>query len=523
MRMKHLLSLMMLALTGIMAFTFSACSDDDNINSTTGVLTISENDNERDSETALGCGTVASSEPPSWLYTRAASSSDVDLGMSYQFRLYFHVIRKSDGSAFMGATRESIQKDAVNCLNSYYSDFGISFKTLGSEYLDSDSYDSLSDSMAKNIFSINRHTNAIDVYVFTGITARDKWKISGMAEDIPGRAVLLRLNSYKTTTIVHEIGHCLGLYHTHHGTCSSESGIPELVDGSNAYTAGDFIADTPADPNKWDSVTGDYIGGNIVDANGDYYMPDPANLMSYCHPKRHKFTQQQVARMYSTIAQNSKLSYCANGIINEISGPDYINSSGNYSIYVPSSDYDVTWTVKCETFTKTMTSTTDKSTYKGSSITLVNKNPNATSQKYTLSAVVTSPNGIKRSTSKIVRHVLLSGSTGTLKWDSSGSSFRFGEIPLYPQSGIGEITVTKGGTLNFYYYDASGGSSYLDSEYYSFIISEMDGTNFFTKNKASNHTFECSRFSACPSQILLGVTINGETYSTIYVRVKVAN
>lgn len=519
---KQLFNLMMLALTGIMAFTLTACSDDDNISSTTGVLTISENDNEKDSETALGCGTVASSEPPSWLYTRAASSSDVDLGMSYQFRLYFHVIRKSDGSAFMGATRENIQKDAVDFLNSYYSDFGISFKTIGSEYLDSDSYDSLSDSMAKNIFSVNRHTNAIDVYVFTGITARDKWKISGMAEDIPGRAVLLRLNSYKTTTIVHEIGHCLGLYHTHHGTYSPDGGTPELVDGSNAYTAGDFIADTPADPNKWDS-TGSYNGGTLSDANGDYYTPDPTNLMSYCHQKRYKFTQEQVARMYSTIAKNPKLSYCANGIINEISGSDYINSSGDYSIYVPSSDYDVTWTVTCETFTKKMTSTTEESTYKGSNITLVNKNPNATSQKYTLSVVVTSPNGIKRSTSKIVRHVLLSGNTGTLKWDSNGSAFRFGEIPLYPKGGIGEITVSKGGTLNFYYYDASGGNSYLEPEYYSFSISEMDGTNFFTKNEASNHTFECSQFTACPSQILLGVTINENTYSTIYVRVKIAN
>lgn len=49
------------------------------------------------------------------------------------------------------------------------------------------------------------------------------------------------------TTVSHEIGHCLGLYHTHHGTFSAEGGTPELVNSSNSATAGDYIIDTSAD------------------------------------------------------------------------------------------------------------------------------------------------------------------------------------------------------------------------------------------------------------------------------------
>ena len=59
----------------------------------------------------------------------------------------------------------------------------------------------------------------------------------------------------KSHIISHEMGHVLFLWHTHHGTYP-EGGDPnqcmELVDGSNSTICGDYISDTPADPNiKW--------------------------------------------------------------------------------------------------------------------------------------------------------------------------------------------------------------------------------------------------------------------------------
>ncbi|WP_237040288.1 hypothetical protein [Phocaeicola faecalis] len=40
-----------------------------------------------------------------------------------------------------------------------------------------------------------------------------------------------------------------------------------------------ILTDTPAGPCEW-NIFGEYIGTGI-DANGDYYNPDPTNLMSY--------------------------------------------------------------------------------------------------------------------------------------------------------------------------------------------------------------------------------------------------
>ncbi len=78
----------------------------------------------------------------------------------------------------------------------------------------------------------------------------------------------------------HEVAHVLGLPHTHDVITEAE-----LVDGSNCATAGDYICDTPADPNlglagmvEYGSC--EYIG-TVTDANGDPYAPMVHNVMSY--------------------------------------------------------------------------------------------------------------------------------------------------------------------------------------------------------------------------------------------------
>jgi hypothetical protein len=96
-------------------------------------------------------------------------------------------------------------------------------------------------------------------------------------------------------TLAHEIGHCLGLIHTHDYLTE-----PELVDGSNCTTGGDMLCDTPADPNL--SLPGlmelpcSYVG-TVTDANGDLYQPLLNNVMSYSRCLVDSFTPQQGALM----------------------------------------------------------------------------------------------------------------------------------------------------------------------------------------------------------------------------------
>ena len=139
-----------------------------------------------------------------------------------------------------------------------------------------------------------------------------------MASGIPASALVLGGKYSDGTNLVtshvlsHEMGHCLGLYHTFHGLC--EGGCAELVNGSNCSSCGDFICDTPADPTYfnvddntcvWHGIT---CGVSNKDANGDSYNPNTSLIMAYISPNCMQYhTSGQFDRMRAMIANSSIL------------------------------------------------------------------------------------------------------------------------------------------------------------------------------------------------------------------------
>jgi len=234
----------------------------------------------------------------------------------YELRIYVHVIRRSNGT---GGQSVNDVNTALSFLNSDFNQHGIYFILQGNiDYIDNDIY---YNTPTSSIFSVNSHTDGIDIYLYNdainpgnglanGVGQSSEYYVAGSFWNYPYGSLV------KSHVISHEMGHVLFLWHTHHGTYY-EGGDPyqcaELVDGSNSDICGDYIADTPADPylNFDVSYTTCTWNSSGTDANGDSYNPDETMIMSYTHPDcMSYFSEEQGDRMITAINSLTFLQNC---------------------------------------------------------------------------------------------------------------------------------------------------------------------------------------------------------------------
>ena len=237
---------------------------------------------------------------------------------TYCLKVYFHVVRQSNGigGQSVGAVNQGFQ-----ILNQDFNPHNISFKWDNTiDYINNTTiYNNPNFGLTQDsngniitpptIFTINNHQDGIDIYLFddsvnygglaNGVGGSSEFYVSGSFWESPYQSLIT------SHVISHEMGHVIFLWHTHHGIeDSNDNPCPELVNGSNSSTCGDYVTDTPADP---------YIGfnvnsscqwlGNGTDANGQTYNPDELNIMAYTTPQcMSYFTPLQGFRMRNAIA-----------------------------------------------------------------------------------------------------------------------------------------------------------------------------------------------------------------------------
>lgn len=203
----------------------------------------------------------------------------------YHVNVFFHIIKSPyDDQYSFPVSNLSL---CMQRLNTDFAPYDITFDSLGMDYVVSHRYYSysLKDSEYHDLMLCQSHYNAIDIYLLPiNLVPR------GLADGIPSDALTIGGTDadsvlYATSRVLsHEMGHCLGLYHTFHGAKSG--GCNELVNGSNCDTCGDYVCDTPADPYEIYRYSTclpgcSWVNTEVKDINNQLYVPDTRQIMSY--------------------------------------------------------------------------------------------------------------------------------------------------------------------------------------------------------------------------------------------------
>lgn len=193
------------------------------------------------------------SDIPDYLQTISTDQLQLPPAVSCCIRIFIHVMRKSDGTG--GQTTAEVN-EAIRVLKSDFVSHNICFNEVGRDFVDNTA--DYNKSLSSFIHSYtgkfagwgpgNTSTQWIDIYLFANNS-----NLGAMSAWIPSTALVIGGNFFGTNVasshfLSHEMGHCLGLYHTFHGfTCEPATG-PELINGNLCTYFGDFVCDTPPDP-----------------------------------------------------------------------------------------------------------------------------------------------------------------------------------------------------------------------------------------------------------------------------------
>lgn len=166
------------------------------------------------------------------------------------------------------------------------------------------------------IFQLPSVTDAVNIYINNGSGG-------GIADGIPSKKIhvggIIATQNFNYT-VAHEIGHCFGLLHTHHGVGGPtgvggcEKGIPERPISGNK-DSGDFCEDTPADPLlSYKEESGFHVTQQcIYQPNLNFFCGDPTlnytpltnNIMSYTRYNCiAEFTDDQIDRMHTFVSED---------------------------------------------------------------------------------------------------------------------------------------------------------------------------------------------------------------------------
>ncbi|MDG1334179.1 MAG: PKD domain-containing protein [Crocinitomicaceae bacterium] len=229
-------------------------------------------------------------------------------GSTIYVPVQLHLINDDNG---LGGISEAEALLALDRMNDFYIDASIHFYQCGGiDIINNSTYFDYNKTQMADLDAAYSQDNVVNIYVANSATSGSS-SICGHAQFPGGLDFIMQATSCMNngSTLAHEMGHYLGLYHTHSTTFGDEA-----VDGSDCATQGDLICDTPADPNLSGEIDNDgcIYEGTDTDENGQAYLPQVTNILSYASKEcRIDITEGQLEKALWTLQNERAYLLCA--------------------------------------------------------------------------------------------------------------------------------------------------------------------------------------------------------------------
>ena len=243
-------------------------------------------------------------QTPSGIFSCSTDPAFLDTFELKVFKIHFWQVNDPYGNTTVdGELTENLILESVAKLNIEYNQYRIFFKYTGfstfnspfdvqireydqdgdcynTEIFDQDGYSVLHACQVDEMFDYAESSGAKDPNAFNVYVPRELQSLGGRAQEKGRTTVVVPIIHLTDNVLIHEIGHCLGLSHTHEFYYSCNC---ERADGSNSCDTGDRVADTNAVPNFRNEFC--YFETNSGDCGSDICKGDNTqeyyNILDY--------------------------------------------------------------------------------------------------------------------------------------------------------------------------------------------------------------------------------------------------
>lgn len=215
-----------------------------------------------------------------------------DFSAPYYVRVFIRIVRQDNGTLPGCTVAEALQN--FNEMNVQYSGHNICFQLAGIDFIDDTYLNNFNNSSnLESVYPNYIRNNNLDVNgaitIFVHYNFLNNSSSSGTAYGIPNNffsvARWAATDAGVHSIFGHEMGHCLGLYHTFEDNLGAENVTRNASNVCHDCDVdGDLCCDTPADyadsQDNTSSTTCNY-SGTQTDVCGIRYQPSVSNIMSY--------------------------------------------------------------------------------------------------------------------------------------------------------------------------------------------------------------------------------------------------